>query len=281
MLNDQLIERLATELNIAPRQARSALALFDEGATVPFVARYRKEVTGGLDDLQLRNLEERAAYLHELEERRATILASIEEQGKLDDALRTRILAADTKQVLEDLYLPYKPKRRTRATIAREAGYEPLADLIWTGAATDAEAEAAAASYVDPAKEVASVDDALRGARDILAERIAEDADLRAWVRQRTRADGVVVSRGSKGVDQATSKFADYFEFSQKLTDLPSHRILAIRRGENEEQISWQIEAPADVIVAELVRRVTRERAAREQLTLAAEDGYKRLIAPS
>src|SRR5688572_8608930 len=197
MLNDQLIERLATELNIAPRQARSALALFDEGATVPFVARYRKEVTGGLDDLQLRNLEERAAYLHELEERRATILASIEEQGKLDDALRTRILPADTKQVLEDLYLPYKPKRRTRATIAREAGYEPLADRIWSGEVSDD----------DVAGESP---EALQGARDILAERVAEDAAIRGYVRDYTYRYGIVMSQGKRGVDKATSKFADY-----------------------------------------------------------------------
>src|SRR5688572_14529185 len=196
MLNDKLIALLAAELNVAPRQVKSALELFDEGSTVPFVARYRKEATCGLDDLQLRDLSERATYLEELDDRRTAILASIEEQGKLDDALRAKINAAGTKQALEDLYLPYKPKRRTRATIARERGLEPLADLMWDGAATDADVEHAAAGYIDSAKEVHTAEDALKGARDILAERVAEDADTRAWVRDFTRETGQVVSRG-------------------------------------------------------------------------------------
>jgi protein Tex len=268
MLNDKLIERLAAELKIAPRQVKSALALFDEGSTVPFVARYRKEVTGGLDDLQLRDLEERAAYLSELEERREAILASITEQGKLDDALRTRIMAADTKQALEDLYLPYKPKRRTRATIAREKGYEPLADRIWSGQASDADLAA------EPAE-------ALQGARDILAERVAEDADLRALVRDFTRSTGVVSARGKQGVEKAGSKFADYFEFSQKLTDIPSHRVLAIRRGEAEEQLVWQIDVDSAAIVAQLTQRVAAGRRATAQLAQVAEDAYKRLLSPS
>ncbi|HEY0671141.1 MAG TPA: Tex family protein [Longimicrobiales bacterium] len=281
MLKEQLIDRLAAELNIAPRQARAALALFAEGATVPFVARYRKEVTGELDDLQLRTLEERATYLEELEERRAAILTSIDEQGKLDDALRARLNAAETKQALEDLYLPFKPKRRTRATIARERGLEPLAELIWSGAASDAEALAAAPGYVHPEREVATADDALRGARDILAEHVAEDADMRGFVRAYTYRHGTVVSQGKKGVDKTTSKFADYFEFSQKLSDIPSHRILAIRRGEAEEQLTWQIAVPGTELVAELHRRVSRNRKATEQLKLVAEDAYKRLLAPS
>src|SRR5262245_41948609 len=165
MLSQNLIDRIASDVGIAPRQAQSALALFAEGATVPFVARYRKEITGGLDDLQLRTLQERAEYVTELEDRRATILASIAEQGKLDDALRAQIECAESKQALEDLYLPYRPKRRTRATIARERGLEPLAELIWAGTATDAQAEADAAKFINAEKEVASVDDALRGDR--------------------------------------------------------------------------------------------------------------------
>ena len=268
MLNDKLIERVAAELSIAPRQARAALALFDEGATVPFVARYRKEVTGGLDDLQLRNLEERAAYLRELEDRRAVILASIEEQGKMDDVLRARINAADTKQALEDLYLPFKPKRRTRATIAREAGYEPLADRIWNGEASDE----------DVAEESA---EALQGARDIIAERIAEDADMRALVRDYTYRHGVVVAEGKRGIDKASSKFADYFEFSQKVADIPSHRMLAIRRGEAEDQLTWQIKTPAEDVLALLLPRVLAGRKAPAQLRTATEDAYKRLLAPS
>jgi uncharacterized protein len=268
MLNDKLIDRVAAELKVAPRQARAALALFDEGATVPFVARYRKEVTGGLDDLQLRTLEERATYLQELADRRATILASIEEQGKLDDALRAKIDAAETKQALEDLYLPYKPKRRTRATIAREAGYEPLAERIWGGEADDVELAAESA-------------EALQGARDILAERFAEDAEIRAFVRAFTYRTGMVVSHGRRGVDKATSKFADYFEFSQKLAELPSHRVLAIRRGEAEQQLAWQIEVPIDDLIRQLQSRITKGRRAHTQLMLVAEDAYRRLLAPS
>ena len=267
MLNDKLIQLIAGELSVAPWQVQRALELFDEGSTVPFVARYRKEVTGGLDDLQLRTLEERATYLAELEERRAAILASIEEQGKLDDTLRARINAAETKQALEDLYLPYKPKRRTRATIAREKGYEPLADRIWEGA-TDA----------DVAGEEA---EALQGARDILAERVAEDADIRTWVRDYTRTTGQLVSKSKPGIDKATSKFADYFEFSQKLTEIPSHRVLALRRGETEEQLTWTIDVAGAEIAEQLFRKIAVGRNAYEQLRLVAEDAYKRLLAPS
>ena len=274
--------KIAAELGLQPRQVAAALALFDEGATIPFVARYRKEVTGGLDDVQLRDIQDRADYLEELEDRRAAILKSIDEQGKLDDELRTRILAAETKQALEDLYLPYKPKRRTRATIAKERGLEPLAELIWDGTASDNEVEAAAAQYVDATQEVADVAAALQGARDILAERVAEDADLRAWVRDRTRAEGIVASKArQKDADAATSKFADYFEFSQKLTDVPSHRVLAIRRGEAEDELTWTIEAPVDELVAGLTQRVVGERAARRFLGQVAEDAYRRLLAPS
>ena len=280
MLSQQLIEVIASELVLSPRQVASALALFEEGATIPFVARYRKEVTNGLDEVQLRDIEERAAYLEELEERRAAILKSIEEQGKLDDGLRVRIMAAQTKQQLEDLYLPYKPKRRTRATIARERGLEPLADRIW-GGATDAEAEAEAAAFVSAEREVPTVDDALKGARDILAERVAEDADTRAWVRDLTRRMGTVTSRGRADVDRSTSKFADYFEFSQKLGDLPSHRILALRRGEAEEAITWSIDAPTEEIVAGVITKITSGRSAAKNLAAVASDAYQRLLATS
>ena len=277
----QMAQRIAAELSLQPRQVAAALALFDEGATVPFVARYRKEATGGLDEVQLRDVLERSEYLEELEERRATILASIEEQGRLDDALRARIVAADTKQALEDLYLPYKPKRRTRATIARERGLEPLAELIWAGAADDATVEREAAAFVDADREVADVQAALQGARDILAERVAEDASLRAWVRERTRAAGVITSKARGERDPATSKFADYFDFSQKLTEIPSHRVLAIRRGEAEEELSWSIEAPVEELTAGLTQRVVADRAAVHQLSQVAADAYRRLLSSS
>jgi protein Tex len=276
-----LAVRIAVELSLHPRQVAAALALFDEGATVPFVARYRKEATGGLDEVQLRDVLERSEYLTELEDRRAAILRSIEEQGRLDEALRARIDAAATKQALEDLYLPFKPKRRTRATSARERGLEPLAELIWTGAIDDAAAESEAAAYVNAEGGVPDGAAALQGARDILAERVAEDAELRAWVRERTRAEGVVVSRMRGKRDPAQSKFADYFEFSQKLTEIPSHRILAIRRGEAEEELGWTIEAPVDELVRGLTQRVVRGRSSASQLTHVAEDAYRRLLAPS
>jgi protein Tex len=281
MLEQKIMNRLAADVGVTPRQAHAALALFADGATVPFVARYRKEVTGGLDEVQLRAVEERAAYLVALEERRTAIATSIIEQGKLDDALRAKLAAADTKQALEDLYLPYKPKRRTRALIARGRGLEPLAELIWAGRADDIAVTAEAAAYVDEAKEVPGVDEALRGARDILAERVAEDAELRALVRDATRQSGVLTARGRSGVDSEASKFRDYFDFSQQLGDVPSHRILAIRRGEAEGEIIMSIDAPADEIVATLTRRVIGARAAVTQLRLVAEDAYKRLLAPS
>ena len=280
MLSPSLVARIAQELTLPARQVAATLGLFEEGNTLPFIARYRKEATGGLDEVQLRDVRDRAEYLKELEERRAAILKSIDEQGKLDPELRARIDGAETKQALEDLYLPYKPKRRTRATIARERGLEPLADAIWSGA-SDAEVDAAAAEYVDPAKEVATPADALQGARDILAERVAEDADLRGWVREVTRERGAVRSRVMSGKENEVSKFQDYYDFSEKLTTIPSHRVLAIRRGEAEGILSWSVDAPSEEIVRGIDQRITQGRRAPAQLALVAQDAYKRLLAVS
>jgi uncharacterized protein len=229
-------------------------------------------------------VRERAEYLTELESRRAAILDSIDKQGKLDDALRAAILAADAKQTLEDLYLPFKPKRRTRAMIARERGLTPLAQALWAGTIADAEAHALAATFItqpegDEPAAVPTADAALQGARDILAEQVAEDADMRGWVRERTRARGVVVSTVVPEKQRDDSKFKDYFAFSEALGTIPSHRMLAIRRGESEGELYWRIEAPADDIVAQLVRDLTATRNATEQLTLVAQDAYKRLLA--
>jgi uncharacterized protein len=283
MSQPSIAPTVARELGLDPKQVGAALALFDDGNTLPFIARYRKEATGGLDEVQLRDVRDRAGYLTELESRRSSILESVEEQGKLSEELRRSILAASTKQELEDLYLPYKPKRRTRATIARERGLEPLADAIWDGDVDDAGARSAAAEYVDAEAGVETVEDALKGARDILAERLAEDAELRGWLRDRTRAAGVVVSRvlpGKEG-DDAAARFRDYFEFGQKATDLPSHRMLAIRRGEAEDVLTWKIEAPDEELAAGVVGRAVKDRRAREQLREAAEDAYRRLLSPS
>ena len=281
---------IARELDLSPKQVGSALELFDAGNTLPFIARYRKEATGGLDEVQLRDVRDRASYLRELEDRRASILASIDEQGKLTPGLRAEIEAADTKQALEDLYLPYKPKRRTRATIAIDKGLEPLADAIWAGDLDDAGAATAAADHVtadstdvDEKLRVETPEDALQGARDILAERVAEDAAIRGWIRDRTRSQGIVASRVIKGKedDDAAARFRDYFDFSQKATEIPGHRILAIRRGEDEGVLTWKIEAPEEQIVAGVVARVVSDRSARKQLTRVAEDAYKRLLSPS
>ncbi|WP_433799743.1 Tex family protein [Actinomycetospora sp. CA-084318] len=227
--------RIASELEVGEGQVRSAIELLDGGATVPFVARYRKEATGGLDDAQLRTLHERLGYLRELEERRTAVIDSVREQGKLTDELHAQLLGAETKSRLEDVYLPYKPKRRTKAMIAREAGLEPLADGL-LGDPT-VEPRAAAAAFVDPERGVADADAALEGARAILVERLAEDADLVGELRERmwTRGRLTAVVREGKADDADAAKFSDYFAFDEPFTRLPSHRILALLRGETEE----------------------------------------------
>jgi len=237
--------RIAEELGVAPGQVAAAVGLLDGGATVPFIARYRKEVTGALDDVQLRTLEERLRYLRELEERRAAVLESIEAQGKLDDALRRQILEADSKARLEDIYLPYKPKRRTKAQIARENGLEPLAELLISDPSQDP--AASAAGFVN--EQVADAAAALEGARAILVERFAEDADLIGELRERMWQRGRLVSKVREGKEQAGAKFADYFDFSEAFTSLPSHRVLAMFRGEKEEVLDLVLEpeeAPAE-----------------------------------
>ncbi len=226
-------ERIAGELGARPEQVTAAIELLDGGATVPFIARYRKEMTGALDDAQLRTLEERLRYLRELEERRAAVIDSIRAQGKLDTELEARILAADSKARLEDLYLPFRPKRRTRAQIAREAGLEPLAERLLADPARDPREVAAA--FVDDGKGVADVPAALEGARAILVERFAEDADLIGSLRERMWSRGRLVSRVRDGKQEAGAKFADYFDFAEPFSKLPSHRILAMFRGESEE----------------------------------------------
>jgi uncharacterized protein len=237
-------ERIAGELGVAVRQVRAAVDLLDGGATVPFIARYRKEATGMLDDAQLRTLEERLRYLRELDERREAVLKEITAQGKLTDELAAQIRAADSKARLEDLYLPYKPKRRTRAQIAREAGLEPLADLLLSDPRKDPHAEAA--NFVNPDHNVPDANAALDGARAILVERFAEDADLLGELRESMAARGALTSRVREGQEQKGAKFADYFEFSEPFTRLPSHRVLALFRGEKEEVLDLTLEPGAE-----------------------------------
>ena len=230
-----ILERIATELGVQKNQVNAAVALLDEGATVPFISRYRKEATGGLDDTQLRNLEERLTYLRELEERRLAIVASIEEQGKMTDALRLEVLSAETKQRLEDLYLPYKQKRRTKAQIAREAGLAPLAEALLANPTLKPEDEAQ--QYLTPDAATAGFTDTkavLDGARQILMEQFAEDADLLAKLREYLTDHGVVKSTVVAGKENEGAKFRDYFDYSEALVDIPSHRALALFRGRNE-----------------------------------------------
>ncbi|MFJ5100441.1 Tex family protein [Streptomyces sp. NPDC088554] len=233
--------RIAEELGVRERQVRAAVELLDGGSTVPFIARYRKEATEMLDDTQLRTLEERLRYLRELAERRTAILESVREQGKLDDALEARIRAADTKARLEDIYLPFKPKRRTKAQIAREAGLAPLAE----GLLTDPSVEplAAAAAFVDADKGVADPAAALEGARSILTERFSEDADLIGELRERMWTRGRLVAKVKTGKEEAGAKFADYFAFAEAFPHLPSHRVLAMFRGEKEDILDLVMEA--------------------------------------
>ncbi|MBG0810093.1 RNA-binding transcriptional accessory protein [Methylosinus sp. H3A] len=234
-----IVERISTELSAKPWQVEAAVALLDQGSTVPFIARYRKEATGQLDDTQLRHLEERLRYLRELEERRKAILESIETQGKLDDALRATIMDADNKARLEDIYLPFKPKRRTKAQIAIEAGLAPLAEALLGH--PEREPKAQAEPFVNAEKNVADATAALEGARAILVERFAENADLIGRLRETFWTQGLMKSKVRAGKEAAGAKFSDYFDFSEPLVKLPSHRILAMFRGEKEEMLDLEM----------------------------------------
>ncbi len=257
------------------------MRLIDEGNTIPFIARYRKEATGELNDEVLRNLDERLKYLRSLEERKAQVLESISAQGKLTDELRARVEAAETLTAVEDLYLPYRPKRRTRAMIAKEKGLQGLADaLLAQTPGLDPEKEAA--KYVDPAKEVNSPSEALAGARDIIAESVSEDAQYRAFIRTATFSEGSIVTavreKGSESV------YEMYYDYREALKKIPGHRVLAINRGEAEKVLTVKIEAPEEKILYFLERRIVKNgcgEAVKAQLVEAVRDSYKRLLAPA
>ena len=244
MLNQQISQIIAAELTIQPQQILAAIQLLDDGNTIPFIARYRKEATGGLDDTQLRHFETRLIYLRELEDRRQTILKSIEEQGKLTDELRDKIYATQSKTELEDLYLPYKPKRRTKGQIAIEAGLEPLADLLWNEPKNDP--ETSAAEFVNADKGVTDAKVALDGARYILMERFAEDAGLLAKVRDYLAKNAVIVSKVIEGKETEGTKFQDYFDHQELLKNVPSHRALAMFRGRNEGILQLSLNTDPD-----------------------------------
>ena len=273
-------QRLTEELQVKRWQIDAAVKLIDEGNTIPFISRYRKEATGSLNDEQLRKLYERLVYLRNLEEKKEQVLSSIEEQGKLTEELKAQILAAETLVVVEDLYRPYRPKRRTRATIAKEKGLEPLAALI-TLQQTKVALEEEAQKYISEEKDVKTVDDAIAGAKDIIAESISDEADYRSWIRKQTMKKGKLVSTAKDA--EAESVYEMYYEFEEALSKLAGHRILALNRGEKEKFLTVKIEAPEDDILRYLEKQVIHQDNPYTTLVLKAvvEDSYKRLIAPA
>lgn len=268
-------KKITQELEIRPAQTEAVIKLIDEGNTIPFISRYRKDVTGGMNDEQLRAFDERLKYLRNLEERKATVIASIEEQEKMTPVLRKQIEAAETAVAVEDLYRPYKPKRRTRATIAKEKGVSGLADFIRNhGAATDVEAEAQ--KYLDPEKEVNTVPEAIQYAQDIIAGDVSDDAEYRTQIRNRTQKQGMMVSVATKeGADNPV--YANYADYTEGVAKIPGHRVLAMNRGEKEKMLSVHIQAPEETCVQYLEKQVGRG----DYLSPALADSYKRLIAPS
>ena len=274
-----IIAKIAEELNIRKNQAEAAVKLIDEGNTIPFIARYRKEATGALNDEVLRNLFDRLNYLRNLEEKKESVLSSIEEQGKLTEELKAQILAAETQVAVDDLYRPYRPKRRTRATIAKERGLEPLANLvILQQPGCDYMAEAA--KYINEEKEVLTAEDALAGAKDILAEAVSDDAAYRTRIRELTMKKGRIISIAKD--PEAESVYEMYYEFDEPLNKLAGHRILALNRGEKEKILNVKVEAPEEEILRYLEKKmIRRESSAADILKEVAADAYDRLIAPA
>lgn len=275
-----IIEVLAKELSIRKAQAEAAVKLIDEGNTIPFIARYRKEVTGSLNDEILRNLFERLTYLRNLEEKKSQVLGSIEEQGKLTEELKAKIIEAQTLVAVEDLYRPYRPKRRTRATIAKEKGLEPLANLIMLQMA-DKPLEILAQDFVSEEKGVTSAKEALEGASDIIAEFVSDEAKYRTWIRKATVAEGKVVSKAKD--EKAQSVYEMYYDFFEPVAKMAGHRVLAINRGEAQKLLTVRIEAPEEKILSWLCRQIiTKDNGYTSPfLKASVEDSYKRLIAPA
>ena len=275
-----IIKAIASELNVRNNQVEAAVKLIDEGCTIPFISRYRKEATGALNDEQLRNLDERLKYLRNLEDKKAQVIASIAEQGLLTDELKNQIEKADTMVAVEDLYRPYRPKRRTRATIAKEKGLEPLANIIMlqmTGEPVVKTAE----EYVSEEKDVKTPEDAVAGAKDIIAESISDNADYRTRIRELTFKEGVLTSAAKDA--EAKTVYEMYYNFSEPVAKMAGHRILAVNRGENEKILTVKIEAPVDKILSYLEKQiiVRDNRYTTGIIKEAIEDSYERLIAPS
>ena len=277
----EITKKIAEELSVKPSQVEAAVKLIDEGCTIPFIARYRKEVTGSLNDEQLRNLDDRLKYLRNLEDRKAQVIASIEEQGKLTEELKAQITDAQTMVLVEDLYRPYKQKRRTRATIAKEKGLEPLAQFI-LAQNTDKPVEDEAQKYIssEEGKEVEDAAAAIQGALDIIAEQISDIADYRTYIRDITFKEGKIVS-AAKDAD-AESVYENYYDYSEALSTIPGHRILAINRGEDEKFLTVKVEAPEERILRYLEKNILKDNAFTEEyLKNCIADAYGRLIAPA
>lgn len=275
------LAQIAAELNITQNQVQAVTLLLDEGGTVPFIARYRKEVTGSLDEVQITAIRDRLAQLKELEQRRQTILKSLEENNHLTDELKEKVLAVDNLATLEDIYLPYRPKRRTRASIAKEKGLEPLAQQILEQNPVD-DPEALAQGFVDAEKEVTDVKDALAGARDIIAENINENAEARQMMRDIFFKQGMIYSRVATGKEEEGAKFRDYFEWEEPVATVPSHRLLAMRRGEKEDFLNLSIKPDDDFATEALCNMFVRnDSATAREVKIAAQDCYKRLLSRS
>lgn len=271
---------VAAELGVREQQVEATINLLDEGATIPFISRYRKEVTGTLDEVQVSTIRDRITQLRDLDKRREAILKSLEEMGKLTDELKLKIDAADSITILEDLYLPYRPKRKTKASVAKEKGLEPLSNSIFEQGNEDP--NVLAEKYIDTEKGVNTIEEALQGARDIIAERISEDAEARASVRELFLKKGLFRSKVIKGKEAEGIKYKDYFEWTESVKDAPSHRILALRRGEKELFLSLEI-SPDEEEAIELLNKkfVLNSSACANEVQAAIKDGYKRLLAPS
>ncbi len=282
-MDEALVRAVAAEVGVPLHQARATVELLDGGATIPFVARYRKEATGGLDEVRIAEVWDRHGYLRELAERKAAVREAVEAQGKLNEELDRRIAACETKQNLEDLYLPYKKRRKTRADQARERGLEPLAARALAQADAGGDLRAIAASYVRAEAGVESPDEALRGAADIVAERVAHDPDARAAARELTWREGRVRSAVVPEKDGQPTRFEAYYDFCEPVGTIPSHRFLAVRRGEEEGVLRVSVEAPGEKILGRLAERTLAHRPSiwRSFLLEAIEDGYRRLLAPS
>jgi len=277
MLHEVII---ANELSLTQKQVITTLGLLDEGATVPFISRYRKEMTGSLDEVQITAIRDRVQQLRDLDKRKEAILKSINDQGKLTPALEAAVKGAGTMAILEDIYLPYKPKRKTRASIAREKGLQSLADVLLEQVSNDVESKAI--DFLNEELGVKTAEEALAGARDIIAETIAEDADVRAIVRKIFVDKGQFVSRVIPGKEEAALKYKDYFEWSESLNTAPSHRVLAMRRGEKEELLYLDIAVEEDAVIPKIeTLYIKGQNEAAKQVELAMFDGYKRLLKPS